>query len=61
MPRPRLLQLQKRQPQKPKNNQVLAGWGEVQAKITPWLEGTAKIGIDHEGHVTIVGEIVVPD
>ncbi|WP_281990131.1 DUF4157 domain-containing protein [Aquimarina aggregata] len=46
---------------KTKNNQVLAGWGEVQAKITPWLEGTAKIGIDHEGHVTIVGEIVVPD
>ncbi|CAL2082259.1 DUF4157 domain-containing protein [Tenacibaculum sp. 190524A05c] len=46
---------------KTKNNQVLAGWGEVQATITPWLEGTAKIGIDNEGHVTIVGEIVVPD
>ncbi|WP_062056999.1 DUF4157 domain-containing protein [Aquimarina longa] len=46
---------------KTKNNQVLAGWGQVQAKITPWLEGTAKIGIDHEGHVTIVGEIAVPD
>lgn len=46
---------------KTKENQVLAGWGEVQATITPWLEGTAKIGIDNEGHVTIVGEIVVPD
>ncbi|MGS2764504.1 eCIS core domain-containing protein [Sinomicrobium sp. M5D2P9] len=46
---------------KTKDNQVLAGWGEVQATITPWLEGTAKIGIDNEGHVTIVGEIVVPD
>ncbi|MDO6675256.1 DUF4157 domain-containing protein [Tenacibaculum sp. 1_MG-2023] len=46
---------------KTKDNQVLAGWGEVQATITPWLEGTAKVGIDNEGHVTIVGEIVVPD
>lgn len=46
---------------KTKNNQVLAGWGEVQATITPWLEGTAKVGIDSQGHVTIVGEIVVPD
>ncbi len=46
---------------KTKDNQVLAGWGEVQASITSWLEGTAKIGIDSEGHVTIVGEIVVPD
>ncbi|CAM1368072.1 conserved hypothetical protein [Tenacibaculum sediminilitoris] len=46
---------------KTKENQVLAGWGEVQATITPWLEGTAKVGIDNEGHVTIVGEIVVPD
>ena len=46
---------------KTKNNQVLAGWGEVQATITPWLEGTAKVGIDSQGHVTIVGEIVVPN
>ena len=46
---------------KTKNNQVLAGWGEVQATITPWLEGTAKVGIDNEGHVTIVGEIIVPN
>ena len=46
---------------KTKSNQVLAGWGEVTASITPWLEGTAKIGIDNEGHVTIVGEIIVPD
>ena len=43
------------------NNQVLAGWGEIQASITPWLQGTAKVGIDNEGHVTIVGEIIVPD
>ena len=46
---------------KTKDNQVMAGWGTVQASITPWLEGTASIGIDNEGHVTIVGEIVVPD
>lgn len=46
---------------KTKNNQVLAGWGEIHASITPWLEGTAKVGIDNEGHVTIVGEIIVPD
>ncbi|XRE42839.1 hypothetical protein ACIVBQ_001043 [Tenacibaculum discolor] len=46
---------------KTKDNQVLAGWGEVQATITPWLEGTAKIGIDHLGHVTIVGEVVVTE
>ena len=46
---------------KTKGNQVLAGWGEVTASITPWLEGTAKVGIDSEGHVTIVGEITVPE
>lgn len=46
---------------KTKNNQVLAAWGEVTANITPWLAGTAKIGIDDEGHVTIVGEISVPN
>ncbi|UTD15369.1 DUF4157 domain-containing protein [Tenacibaculum mesophilum] len=46
---------------KTKSNQVLAGWGEVQATITPWLQGTAKIGIDHLGHVTIVGEVVVTE
>lgn len=46
---------------KSKGNQVLAGWGEVKASITPWLEGTAKVGIDNEGHVTIVGEIAVPN
>ena len=46
---------------KTRTNQVLAGWGEIQATITPWLEGTAKVGIDNEGHVTVVGEILVPD
>ena len=46
---------------KSKENQVLSGWGEVTATITPWLEGTAKVGIDEKGHITIVGEIVVPD
>ena len=46
---------------KSKENQVLSGWGEVSATITPWLEGTAKVGIDEKGHITIVGEIVVPD
>lgn len=46
---------------KSKGNQVLAGWGEVTANITPWLAGNAKVGIDSEGHVTIVGEITVPD
>ncbi|GAA4272696.1 DUF4157 domain-containing protein [Aquimarina gracilis] len=52
---------QQQETPKTKNNQVLAGWGEVKATITPWLEGTAKVGIDNQGHVTIVGEIVVPD
>ncbi len=42
-------------------NQVLAGWGEVTATITPWLQGSAKVGIDHEGHVTMIGELSVPD
>ncbi|MEM7660106.1 MAG: DUF4157 domain-containing protein, partial [Bacteroidota bacterium] len=42
-------------------NQVLVGWGTVTATITPWLEGTAKIGISHEAHITMVGEIVMPD
>lgn len=46
---------------KTNKNQVLAGWGEVQATITPWLAGTAKIGIDSAGHVTIVGEVAVQD
>lgn len=42
-------------------NQVLAGWGTVEATITPWLQGTAKIGVDAEGQITIVGEVTVPD
>lgn len=46
---------------KTKKNQVFVGWGSVTARITPWLEGTANIGIDSKGQVTIVGEIVVPD
>lgn len=48
---------------KPKTgkNQVLAGWGEITANITPWLSGTAKVGIDSKGQVTIVGEITVPE
>ena len=49
----------KAKPKTPRN-QVLAGWGEVTATITPWLQGNAKIGIDAAGHVTIVGEIAVP-
>lgn len=43
------------------STRAFVGWGEVQATITPWLVGTAKVGIDAEGHVTIVGEIVVPN
>lgn len=42
-------------------NQVLVGWGTVTARITDWLEGTAKVGIDSKGQFTIVGEISVPD
>jgi len=42
-------------------NQVLAGWGEVTATITPWLEGTARVGIDSVGHVTMIGELVVTE
>ncbi|MCK6694769.1 MAG: DUF4157 domain-containing protein, partial [Thermoanaerobaculia bacterium] len=40
---------------------VLVGWGSVQATITPWLAGTAKVGVNSKGHITIVGEIVMPD
>lgn len=47
--------------EKSPRNQVVVGWGTVTATITPWLEGTAKIGIDSKGHVTMVGEIVLPD
>ena len=46
---------------KTKGNQVLAGWGTVEATITPWLQGTANIGIDNKGQVTIVGTISVPN
>ncbi|MEL6142062.1 MAG: DUF4157 domain-containing protein, partial [Bacteroidota bacterium] len=50
----------KPKPKTPKN-QVLVGWGEVTAKVTSWLEGTVKVGIDADGHITMVGELVVPD
>ena len=46
---------------KTKGNQVLAGWGTVEATITPWLQGTANIGIDNKGQVTIVGTISAPN
>jgi hypothetical protein len=46
---------------KTKGNQVLAGWGTVEATITPWLQGTANVGIDNKGQVTIVGTITVPN
>ena len=46
---------------KTKNNQVLAGWGTIEATITPWLQGTANVGIDNKGQVTIVGTISVPN
>lgn len=46
---------------KTKNNQVLAGWGTVEATITPWLQGTANVGVDNKGQVTIVGTISVPN
>ncbi len=42
-------------------NQVLAGWGTVEATITPWLQGKASVGIDNKGQVTIVGTITVPN
>lgn len=45
---------------KNKQNQVVIGWGSVTARITPWLEGTAKVGVDEKGQVTIVGTIQVP-
>lgn len=46
---------------KTKQNQVVVGWGQVTARITSWLEGTAKVGIDSKGQVTVIGEIVVPE
>ena len=35
--------------EKTKDNQVAVGWGEVTVKITDWLTGTAKIGINSKG------------
>lgn len=43
------------------NKRVLVGWGTVQATITPWLAGTAKVGVNSKGHITIVGEISMPN
>ncbi len=51
----------KKAKRKTKKNQVIIGWGTVTATITPWLAGTAKVGIDDVGQVTIVGEIAVPN
>ncbi|MFN8394617.1 MAG: DUF4157 domain-containing protein [Bacteroidia bacterium] len=45
---------------KTKANQAVAIWGEVEAKITPWLTGRAKVGISSEGHVTVIGKIAPP-
>lgn len=45
---------------KTKQNQIVIGWGSVTARITPWLEGTANVGVDEKGQVTIVGTIQVP-
>ncbi|MFD2567827.1 eCIS core domain-containing protein [Pseudotenacibaculum haliotis] len=50
----------KKKPKTPKN-QVLVGWGTVEATITPWLQGKATVGLDHKGQVTIVGSITVPN
>lgn len=50
----------KKAKKKSKKNQVIIGWGTVKARITPWLEGTAKVGVDDIGQVTIVGKIIVP-
>lgn len=50
----------KAQKKKTKKNQVVVGWGTVKATITPWLEGTADIGVDSKGQVTIVGKIAPP-
>ena len=46
---------------KTKANQKVVGWGTVTARITPWLEGKASVGIDSKGQVTIIGEITTPD
>lgn len=43
-----------------RGNMALVGWGTVNATITSWLQGMAKVGIDSKGQVTIVGEITVP-
>ncbi|MCB9301682.1 MAG: DUF4157 domain-containing protein [Lewinellaceae bacterium] len=51
---------QKQPEKKTPKNQVVVGWGKVTATITPWLQGAAMIGIDSEGHVTMVGELTVP-
>ena len=46
---------------KTKANQAVAIWGTVEARITPWLTGTATVGIDSKGQVTIIGKIAPPD
>ncbi len=43
-------------PAKPKNY-VVFGEGDMQFAFTEWLNGTAHVIVDHEGYLTIIGEV----
>ena len=45
-------------PTKPKDiDYVVFGEGDMQFSFTEWLTGTAHVIVDHEGYLTIIGEI----
>jgi Domain of unknown function (DUF4157) len=39
---------------------ALAGYGDLQFAFTDWLQGTAKVVIDNQGNLTVVGKIAPP-
>ncbi|MEU4689780.1 hypothetical protein [Actinoplanes sp. NPDC023714] len=39
---------------------VVAGWGTLQFAISEWLAGSAKVVIDHQGELTVIGDITPP-
>ncbi len=47
---------------KPKTGpRALAGWGDVEFSFTDWMTGRAKVVVDHEGHITVYGEMTPPN
>ena len=39
---------------------VPVGWGALNFAVSDWLAGTAKVVIDPQGHLTVIGEIAPP-